>query len=149
MRIAECGLRKAENRGASKQGGFSLIEVIITLVILSVAAVGVLSVFSTGIGGSADPVILDQAVQLAQGEADQVVGQKKASGFAAVTVGNGLACVSSMLAGFTCSRDVFYVDPASGLNTQVGGPTDYKHVTVTVTNTAIGDVTLDGLVTNY
>lgn len=142
-------MRKAENRGASKQGGFSLIEVIITLVILSIAAVGVLSVFTAGMKGSADPVVLDQAVQLAQGEIDHAIGEKKAGGFVAVTVGNPLACVSSVVAGFTCSRSVFYVDPATGLNTQVGGPTNYKHVTVTVTNTAIGDVTLDGLVTNY
>ncbi len=142
-------MRKAEDRGASKQGGFSLIEVIITLVVLSIAAVGVLSVFTSSLGGSADPVVLDQAVQLAQGETDQVVGQKKASGFAAVTVGNPLACVSSMVAGFTCTRNVFYVDPATGLNTQVGGPTDYKHVTVTITHTVTGGVSVETLLTNY
>jgi MSHA pilin protein MshD len=130
-------------------GGFSLIEVIITLVVLSIAAVGVLSVFTSSLKGSADPVILDQAVQLAQGEIDHVIGEKKAGGFAAVTVGNGLACVSSTPAGFTCSRNVFYVDPATGLNTQVGGPTNYKHVTVTITHAVTGGVSVETLVTNY
>jgi len=37
------------------EGGFTLIETIITLVVLSIAAVGVLSVFTSGMKGSAIP----------------------------------------------------------------------------------------------
>src|SRR5574341_1135533 len=67
-----------------KQRGFSLIEIIITLVVLSIAAVGVLSVFSSTQMGSADPLLLNQAVQLAQERMDVIVGDRKNStrGFA-------------------------------------------------------------------
>jgi prepilin-type N-terminal cleavage/methylation domain-containing protein len=134
--------------GTWGSGGFSLIEIIITLVVLSIAAVGVLSVFTAGIKGSANPLLINQAVQLAQGEMDQVLGEKTANGFAAIAIGNPLGCNSTMLAGFNCSRNIYYVNPGA-LDTQVGGPTNYKHVTVTITEANIGSVILDGLVTNY
>ncbi len=128
--------------------GFTLIEVIVTLVVLSIAAVGVLSVFTAGIRGSADPIILNQAIALAQGEMDAVMSVKRrANGFTALGAGVG-GCASTMLAGFTCSRNVYFVNPGA-LNTSVGGPTDYKHITVTITPPVVGDVVLDGLVTNY
>ncbi len=141
-------MRSESIKATCGSGGFTLIEIIITLVVLSIAAVGVLSVFTSGISGSANPLIVDQATQLAQGEMDQVLGEKTANGFAAIAIGNPLACRSAMLAGFNCSRNIYYVNPGA-LNTQVGGPTDYKHVTVTITQATIGSVTLDGLVTNY
>lgn len=141
-------MRNAEWRAKKSQGGFTLIETIITLVVLSIAAVGVLSVFTTGIKGSANPLLVDQAAQLAQGEMDQVLGEKEAIGFAAIAIGNPLACNSTMLAGFNCSRNVYYVN-LGDLNAQVAGPTNYLHITVTITQATIGSVNLDGLVTNY
>jgi prepilin-type N-terminal cleavage/methylation domain-containing protein len=141
MRIAECRARKS-------QGGFSLIEIIITLAVLSIAAVAVLSVFTIGIKGSPNPLFAAQATQLAQGEIDQVLGEKAANGFASIAIGNGLACNSVVLAGFNCSRNVYFVN-AGALNTQVGGPTNYRHVTVTITQATVGSVTMDTVVTNY
>jgi prepilin-type N-terminal cleavage/methylation domain-containing protein len=154
---AKCGIgsrpapTKAGNakfRIKMNRGGFTLIETIITLVVLSIAAVGVLSVFTVGIRGSANPLLVNQATQLAQGELDQVIGEKTASGFAAIAIGNPLVCNSTMLAGFTCSRNIFFVNPGD-LNMQVGGPTNFKHITVTITQAAIGNVNVDALVTNY
>ena len=145
MRISEFGMR---NKKRNRSSGFTLIETVITLVVLSIAVVGVLSVFAVGISGSANAPLVDQAVQLAQGELDQVIGEKAANGFAAIATGNPLACISSMPAGFTCGRNIYYVAPGA-LNTQAGGPTDYKHITVTIAQATIGNVTVEGLVTNY
>jgi prepilin-type N-terminal cleavage/methylation domain-containing protein len=136
-------------------GGFSLIEIIITLVVLSIAAVAVLSVFTTGIKASANPLLMNQAVQLAQSEMDQNIGEKKANTFNSANLAANAApaaCLSaaSMLAGFNCSRTICFV-PAANLNdtSNCTVATSYKHVTVTVTQAAIGSVNLDGLVTNY
>jgi len=144
---------KEKNRFAVKQSaGFTLIEIIITLVVLSIAAVGVLSVFTTGIRGSANPLVLDQAVQLAQGESDAVTGIKQASGFSAVALatGTGQACKTSMIAGFNCSLDICYV-PAGNLNdtSNCGVATNYKHITATITQTAIGSIKLETVLANY
>ena len=130
-----------------KSNGFTLIETIITLVVLSLAAVGVLSVFTSGMKGSANPLILSQATQFAQGEMDQVFGEKAANGFNTIAVGNPLACATAV-AGFNCSRNIYYVN-SGNLNTQVGGPTNYKHVTVTVTQPVIGNVSVDSLISDY
>jgi len=160
----ECGLRNDKHDGihcadcgrltpnselrTPNSKGFTLIEVIMTLVVLSIAAVGVLSVFTAGMKGSADPLIINQAISLAQGEMDVIMSVKKqVNGF--TTIGTGVGgCTSTMLAGFTCARNIYFVN-AGALNTSVGGPTDYKHVTVTITASVVGDVVLDGLVTNY
>lgn len=133
----------------SEKNGFTLIETIITLVVLSIAAVGVLSVFTVGIRGSANPLVVEQAVQLAQGEMDQVLGEKVANGFGAATLAIGNpACQSTMIAGFNCSRSISYVN-SGALNTSVGGPTDYKHVTVTIAQPLIGSVSMETIMTNY
>jgi prepilin-type N-terminal cleavage/methylation domain-containing protein len=126
--------------------GFTLIETIITLVVLSIAAVGVLSVYTNGMKGSANPLILSQATQLAQGEMDNIMGQKTANGFGSIVTS---PTCSTTLAGFTCNRNVFYVDPTIDLNTQQLGPTNYKHVTVTVTQPIIGNVSVDSIITYY
>ncbi len=131
--------------------GFTLIETIITLVVLSLASVGVLAVFTSGMKGSANPLILSQATQFAQGEMDQVIGERAANGFGAGTLVTGNPpCQSTMLAGFNCSRTVCFVSPADLNSTAACGvATDYKHVTVTITQTVIGNVSVDSLITNY
>jgi prepilin-type N-terminal cleavage/methylation domain-containing protein len=149
MQLVDDRSRKTDK----KSGGFSLIEIIITLVVLSIAAVGVLSVFSTGIKGSANPLLINQAVQLAQGELDAVIGLKAASGFsaAALNTGTGQACKTSpMLTGFTCSLDICYVAAGSLDDTSAcGTATSYKRVKVTVTLPTGQSTTAISLLANY
>ena len=137
-----------QQKGKLGSKGFTLIEIVMTLIVLSIAAVGVLSVFSAGITRSANPLILNQAVHLAQGEMDKVAGEKALTGgFGTITTGG---CVSTMLAGFGCSRTVCYV-PSANLNdiSACGTPTNYKHVTVTITQPTIESVSLDTIIANY
>lgn len=135
----------------SGESGFTLIETIITLVVLSIAAVGVLSVFTSGMKGSANPLILSQAMQLAQGEMDQVFGEKATNGFSAGTLVTGSPpCNSTILAGFFCTRTICFV-PAGNLNDQsnCAVATNYKHVTVTIAQPVVGSVSVESLITKY
>ena len=152
MQKMKSGVRSQE----SGESGFTLIETIITLVVLSIAAVGVLSVFTVGVRGSANPLLTDQAVQLAQGELDAVVGLKIANGFsdASLTTGAGQTCKTNatMLSGFTCQLDICFVAAGTLDDTTTPGcnsATDYKRVMVTITNTTVGSVTAVTLLTNY
>jgi len=154
MRVA-CGMRSTEYRVKNDQGGFTLIEIIITLVVLSVAVVGVLTVFTTAIKGSADPVVLNRALALAQEKMDEIIGDRMNSvrGFAYIIPGNYPADIP--VTGFNRSVTIFCVT-AGELNTDSGvAPgasgcaSGYTHVEVTVAHAAIGSVSLDGLVTNY
>lgn len=143
--------------GAPHSKGFSLIETIITLVVLSIAAVGVLSVFSATSRGSADPLILSQATQLAQEKMDVIIGDREdpGRGFAWVVPANYPA--ESPVAGFPdFNRNVtIFCVNAADLNASVGAPgaggcaSRYTHVAVTVAHAVEGTVTVDTAVTNY
>ena len=58
-----------------RQGGLTLIELIIFMVIVSVALVGVLSVLNVTVKSSADPVIRKQALALAEAMLDEILGK--------------------------------------------------------------------------
>jgi prepilin-type N-terminal cleavage/methylation domain-containing protein len=150
MRITEWNARK-------NQGGFTLIETIITLIVLSIAAVGVLSVFTTGMRGSANPMVIDQATQLAQEKMDTIFGDRINAGYGfayIIPVNYSAENPVTGFAGFNRSVSIFCAT-AADLNTNAGAPgaggcaSGYTHVTVTVANAAIGSVSLDTVVTNY
>lgn len=146
VRDKGAGVRSQE----SGSGGFTLIETIITLVVLSIAAVGVLSVFTTGIKGSANPLIINQAVSLAQEKMEDAIALRTSGGFNAVWPNAGGPFPAPYDA-FSWARAVVCVT-ALDLNTGTGAPpcaSGYARVTVTVTNALIGIVALDTLVTNY
>jgi hypothetical protein len=110
----------------------------------------VLSVFTAGMRGSADPLLIDQAVQLAQEKMEEAIALRRSGGFTAVVSDPGGAFALPFDA-FNWNRVVNCVTDAD-LNTSTGGPpcaSGYARITVTVTNAAIGSVALDGLVTNY
>lgn len=145
-----------------KCNGFTLIETIITLVVLSIAAVGVLSVFTVGIKESANPLIVNQAVQLAQEKMDAIVSDKlnPARGFAWVAAAdyntNPIKYTPENPVGgfpsFSRSVTIFCVVAANlNVDTAAGPPcaSGYAHVTVTVAHAAAGSVSADTLVTNY
>ena len=141
-------------RHALYAAGFTLIETIITLVVLSIAAVGVLTVFTVGISGSADPLILSQATSLAQERVDTIMGDRlnPARGFNYILPGNYPAeNPVTGFAAFNRSTNIFCVT-AIDLNTNTGAPpcaSGYAHVTVTVTHAVTGSVSLITVVTNY
>jgi len=130
--------------------GFSLVEIILTLVILSIAAGGVLSVFTEGIGRSSDPLLISQAVQLAQEKMEEAVALRLSSGFNAV-VSNPGGAFPAPFTDFTWNRTVNCV-AATDLNTSIGAPpcaAGYAHVSVSVTHGVTGTITIDSLVANY
>ena len=144
-----------EWRTTADQGGFTLIETVITLVVLSIAAVGVLSVFTVGMRGSASPVLIDQAVQLAQEKMDTISGDRSGLGFSHIVPGNyGAENPITGFAGFSRSVSMYCVT-AADLTANAGAPgaggctSGYTHVAVTVANTAIGSVSFETVVTNY
>jgi prepilin-type N-terminal cleavage/methylation domain-containing protein len=134
-----------------KANGFTLIETIVTLVVISIAAVGVISVFTVGMRSSANPTIFNQAIQLAQGEMERVVADKALIGFFAPDLDplNPPSCSSTMPTGFTCSRIVDFVQPADLTTPVTPTQTEYIRATVTISNAAIGKVSLVSLITNY
>jgi prepilin-type N-terminal cleavage/methylation domain-containing protein len=152
-------MRNAEWKAKKNQAGFTLIETIITLAVLSIAAVGVLSVFTVGTRGSANPLVVEQAVHLAQERMDTIIGDRENTlrGFAYIIPGNynappGIAVTG--FSGFTRSEFITCVN-AADLNTSIGAPaatgcaSGYTQVTVTVTNPIIGSVSVETILTNY
>ena len=49
-----------------RQSAFTLVEIIVTIVVLAIASTALLSVFSSMVRGSADPVIQQQAITVAE-----------------------------------------------------------------------------------
>lgn len=56
-----------------RSAGFTLIEIIVTLVVLGIAAVALLSVFTSNVRGSADPVIQQQAITIAEAYMEEIL----------------------------------------------------------------------------
>jgi prepilin-type N-terminal cleavage/methylation domain-containing protein len=140
---------------STHQAGFTLIETIITLVVLAIAVVGVLSVFILGTGRSVDPQMLNQAMQLAQEQLDTIHGdrQNPARGFAWIVPGNYPA--ENPVAGFVDfnrSTSIFCVTGVD-LNTASGSPppcaSGYTHVSVTVAHPVVGSISADTAVSLY
>ena len=53
-------------RKRSSHGGFSLIELIVAILLISIGVLGVLSAMSTLVKGSADPMVRKQAIAVAE-----------------------------------------------------------------------------------
>ncbi|UTA46579.1 type II secretion system protein [Simiduia sp. 21SJ11W-1] len=61
---------------ATRQTGVSLVELIVFIVIISVALVGLLSVFGQSVANSVDPIVRLTAMELAQAKLDEVLARK-------------------------------------------------------------------------
>ncbi len=143
----------------NNQKGFSLIEAIIVIIVISVGAIGVLSVFITGMKGAGNPLVTIQAVELGQEKLDIVIGdrQNTARGYSyATTPANypaenpvtGFSSFNRSIA-IACVTTANFNAAGSAPAPSCVGVTNYARVTVTVTHSAIGSVTAVTLVTNY
>lgn len=140
--------------------GFSLIELVIVIVIMGIASAGLMSVFSTGMKKSADPLLENQAVQLAQEKLEIVVGDRMnpARGFAYIASANypnenidldlvNPSPIFSRTVATCCvtAADLNAISPCTAPPCASG----YTHVTISVSQAVIGSVTLASLVTDY
>jgi MSHA pilin protein MshD len=124
----------------AKQRGISLVELIMFIVIVSVALTGVLLVFNQNTKHSADPLIRKQALAVAQSMMEEV----QLHNFANPTGGFTGAKTQANRALFD---DIFDyhgfapggVFPADGTATTIAGLGSYS-VTVSVTATALGAI---------
>src|SRR3989338_6342739 len=143
--------------------GFSLIEIIITVIVLGIAT-GILVPFIVSLRGSANPVLIEQAVVLSQERLEQMIADRRDGvtprGFRYATTPANYPNENPVAGypNFTRSVTIMCV-PSTNLDAAGTAPnpscaladglTDYASVTVTVTNTLAGSVAAVGLLTNY
>lgn len=123
--------------------GFSLIEAIISIVLLSASFLGLVHVMSSTTTHNIDIDISTTSVMLAR----EVMDQTKAKSFSNVSSVSSTS-FGGDFANYTYAISVGYVN-SGDLNTTVAGPTSYKRITVTVTaNGWTGNIALYDLRTD-
>ncbi len=66
---------RMDARRTDRQGGLSLIELIVFIVIVSVGVVGILSVLNLTVGKSADPMLRKQVLAVAEAMMDEILAK--------------------------------------------------------------------------
>jgi MSHA pilin protein MshD len=142
------------------QSGVTLIELILSMVIISIALVGIFSVINVTVNRSADPVLRNQAIAIAEAYLEEIqlqsyadpngtnVGEDRTS-FDNVNDYNGLNNTGAY------SQQGILISSLSGYNVsvtvadQVVSGLTAKKITVTVTDPGSSSLTLVGYRFNY
>ena len=124
--------------------GFTLIELIVTMIISSIVLYSLLVVFMTATSKSVDQEGLAVALSLAKSKLETVCNQS----FVTI-VDQSLTPFGADFSNFAGEVIVVYVTDTD-LDTVVAGPTNYKKITVRVSSSTlpIGTIEIAGLVTN-
>jgi len=151
-----------------QQSAFTLIEIIVTIIVIGISATALLSVFGNMIRGSADPVIQQQAATIAEAYMEEIMLRafedpqvaETGAAEAGETRSNYDDVQDYNSLGTTQVRDqnnnpvaalsaygVIVVVTGDPLNTVPAGAA--MRVDVTVTHAAIGDILLSGYRTRY
>ena len=122
-------------RKHSSHGGFSLIEVIVAMLLISIGVLGVLSAMKTLVKGSADPMVRKQAIAVAESLLEEITLKDFANptGGYIGTDRTQFDDVSDY-AGYTTTGIV----DISG--TAISGLSGYNISSVTVVNAALGNI---------
>ena len=156
------------NRG--NNGGFMLIEILVTIVVLGIAATSIMSVFISTVQTSADPLIQQQAVSIAEAYMEEIQSQHFDDPVAIETGGaeagetrsnyndiqdyNGLSDTGAInqnsaaitgLDDYTITVDV----SAAALSTITQLSGNARRIDITVSHPAIDPILLSGFRTNH
>ena len=142
-----------------RHSGFTLLEIIVTLVVVSIAATALISVFSSTVRTSADPMIQQQAVSIAEAYMEEILLKDFAVGpgasrpvFDDVRDYNGLLDVgardqnNNLIAGL---GDYTIAVSVAGVSLNGIGVGDSLRVDVNVSHAVIGNLLLSGYRVNY
>ena len=136
----------------TKEQAFTLIELVICIVIMSVLAVGMGGAYFTLLSRTGDVSHQGIATLLAQGRMELILAQKRLNGFssAADPCNTSTAPVCTPPSGYTVTASItnYFSIGSAGLTT--GTPTNYKAITVTVAGPGnLGGATLKSAVAQY
>lgn len=96
----------------SRQSGFTLIEMVLVIVILAVAAVPLFGLFTQASASLLSNERIQTAVQLAQERAESILAQRRAQDFTAVALGTTTDALGANYSTYT--RTVTVVQPPTG-----------------------------------
>jgi MSHA pilin protein MshD len=122
-------------RKHTSHGGFSLIEVIIAMLLISIGVLGLLSAMGTLVKGSADPMVRKQAIAVAESLLEEITLKDFANPVGGYTGTDRTQFDDvSDYAGYTTTGIV----DISG--TAISSLSGYNVSSVTVVNTALGNI---------
>ena len=137
-----------------RYSGFTLLEIIVTLVVISIAATALMSVFSSTVRTSADPMIQQQAISIAEAYMEEILLKDFAPGpgatratFDDVQDYNGLTDNgardhnNNLIAGLGAYTIAVAV---TGATLNGIAAIDSLRIDITVSHTVIGDLLLSG-----
>jgi len=142
--------------------GFTLIEMIMAIVIISVGLAGLLSVFSTGVKSSVDPVVRKQMLSVAEELLEEIALKPFAAEANVAAAGCARAVFNDIddyngyaTTGQVCNLDGVPIASLDGYSVTVEvvaaaleGVTDARRITVTASRGS-DSITLVGWRTNY
>ncbi len=163
--VIESKFNRVEN------SGFTLIEILVTIVVLGIAATSIMSVFISTVKTSADPLIQQQAVSIAEAYMEEIQSQHFAD---PVAVETGGAEAGETRATYNDVQDYAGLSDTGAKNQNnvaIAGLTDYdvavsvtaqtlsgstsiaavnsRRIDVTVSHPAIDPILLSGFRTNH
>lgn len=132
------------------ESGFSFIEAIFSMVILSLGFVGIMSLYANMNGNTENDSMKMVASKLASERIEQIMADKANLGYANINTGSTSDSISYDSLSFTRQTNIQYVN-SSDLTTTSASDTGFKRVDVTVnwSNGGNQNVTVTGLVSNY
>jgi prepilin-type N-terminal cleavage/methylation domain-containing protein len=143
----------------SNDRGFSLIELIITIIVISVGVLGLIAAMSFTTGRSINAELMTTTTLLAQERMEELIGDRRSSGYGTASLDIGTTtdpAFGAPYADYTRTVEICYVDSAiQNPDCDPAPPnvdTGYKRMTITVENNmmqAASNVSIVSLVTDY
>ena len=121
------------NKPGSSMRGFSLIELIFFIVVVSVGLVGVLKVMDVAVASSADPMVRKQALALAESVLQEVLQKSYADPDPAVTSGESTRATFDDVDDYNGRSNSTFTDLPASLSGYV--------IAISVAPTALGSLT--------
>lgn len=142
----------------TKQTGVTLVELILSMVIISIALIGMLSVINLTVGHSADPVVQHQAIAIAESYLEEILLQAYSgssstgrSSFDDVDDYQGLndSGAHDQLGNAISGLSQYTISVSVSAATTLTGGVNAKQISVTVTSPGTTDLTLVGYKAEY
>ncbi len=142
-----------------RQRGVTLVELILSMVIISIALVGILSVMSLTVSHSADPVVQHQAVAIAESYLEEITLQAYSGDYIGVVPRANYDDVSDYnhlpdnvvrdQQGIAIAGLTQYSVSVSVSDTTLADSVNAKKITVSVSGPGVSNLRLVGYKTNY